>query len=144
MRAGTENVPGIAGLAKALEICACDFERNVEHRRELRDRLLAGLRAGCDIELNGDPLRRHPGNLHLAFRRVSPQRFFSRCERIDFSTGSACNNASGEVSHVLKQLGLHPEAIKSSMRLSVGMATTVAEVDAAIEIISRAHAVATA
>ena len=105
------------------------------HRQILRDRLLVGLQAQCDIALNGDPLRRHPGNLHISFRGVVPQRFFSRCSSLAFSTGSACNNATGELSHVLRPMGVAPEDIKSSMRLSVGAATTKDDIDAAVDVL---------
>jgi cysteine desulfurase len=138
LRAGTENVMGIMGMARALEIAARDLERNVAHRRAMRDRLQAGLAERCEVVVNGDPERRHPGNLHVSFRGVVPQRFFARCSSIAFSTGSACNSQSGETSHVLRAIGLTAADIKASMRLSVGISTTEADVDAAVEILESA------
>lgn len=138
LRAGTENVMGIMGMARALEVTARDLERNVAHRRALRDRLQAALASRCEVVVNGDPERRHPGNLHVSFRGVVPQRLFARCSRIAFSTGSACNSQSGETSHVLRAIGLPAADIKASMRLSVGISTTADDVDAAVEVLADA------
>ena len=134
LRAGTENVPGIAGLHKAIELCERDFDANVTHRRDLRDQLQAGLQSHFDLTVNGDPAQRHPGNLHVSFRDVLPHRFFARCDRVAFSTGSACNSQSGEPSHVLSAIRLDRAAIKASMRLSVGLGTTPAQVQQALAV----------
>lgn len=139
MRAGTENVMGIMGLARALEVCARDFAASLDHRRTLRDRLQAALQELGDVGVNGDPAHRHPGNLHVSFRDVVPQRFFAQCGSLAFSTGSACNSHSGEMSHVLRAIGLAPADIKSSMRLSVGTSTTAEDIDAAAELLRTAH-----
>jgi cysteine desulfurase len=134
LRPGTENVPGIAGLHKAIELCERGFDAHLAHRSALRDRLQAGLQSHFDLTVNGDPARRHPANLHVSFRDVQPQRFFARCDRIAFSTGSACNSQSGEASHVLRAIRLDPGAIKASMRLSVGLRTTESQVEQAIAV----------
>jgi cysteine desulfurase len=136
LRAGTLNVPGIAGLGRACEICREEMPAEAARVGGLRDRLLAGLTAGLDgVTVHGtlDEGLRLPNNLHVAFSGVDGEALMVGLGDVAVSAGSACSSASGEPSHVLAALlgaGAVPSA---SVRFGLGRFTTTAEIDEAVD-----------
>lgn len=127
LRAGTENVPGIVGLGKAIRIAEAEREENAGRIRELRDTLEKRiLQAVPDAAVNGDPELRLPNNCHLSFPGVESEALLLRLDLagIAASGGSACTSGSTEPSHVLKAIGLEDEYIRGSIRLTLGRETT--------------------
>jgi cysteine desulfurase len=139
-RAGTENVAGIAGLAAALE--AADSERGEVTPRvlALRERLLDGLRSRISpLRVNGDLVRRLPGNLNVTIDGVHGESLLVALDlrAIYASSGSACTSGSTEPSHVLTAIGLPDRLAQSSLRLTLGRSTTEDEIDRTIEAVTR-------
>lgn len=137
-RGGTENVPGIVGLATALEraeAARADYNR---HCAPLRDRLFAGLVANIpDLELNGpsDWQRRLPNNLNLAIRGVQGETALLSLDMqgIAASAGSACTTGNSQPSHVLQAIGYSDERCRASLRLTLGWSNTEDQIDEAID-----------
>lgn len=135
-RSGTENVPYIAGLSIALERADSRRDWYNSHCSALRDRIFDGLaQAMPDVRINGHRRHRLPNNAHVSFRGVEAQAILMGLDMkgICASSGSACVSASLEPSHVLSAIGVPPEYIYGSLRLSVGEATTAQQVDYALE-----------
>ena len=134
MRSGTLNVPCIAGMGKAAELCVANQAEEADQVAGLRDRLKDGLfgRLG-DIYLNGHPTRRIPNNLNVSFLYVEGESLMMGFSDIAVSSGSACTSASLEPSYVLKALGVGDELAHSSIRFSVGRFTTPEEIEYTIE-----------
>jgi cysteine desulfurase len=140
-RAGTENVAGIAGLARAVEIAARDFDHDSAHLRSVRDRLSDNLLQSVEgARLTGHPTQRLPHHASFVFGDVEGDSLLMRLDRegVYASSGSACTSGSLEPSHVLLALGMSPNEALSSLRLTVGKRTTTADVDAAVEVIEEA------
>jgi cysteine desulfurase len=140
-RAGTENVAGIAGLAKAVEIAARDFDRDRAHLRAVRDRLSESLLSSVEnARLTGHRTERLPHHASFVFGDVEGDSLLMRLDRegVYASSGSACTSGSLEPSHVLLAMGISPKEALSSLRLTVGKRTTEADVDAAVEVIQEA------
>jgi cysteine desulfurase len=140
-RAGTQNVAAIVGLAAAL--AATDAQRSVECARiaELRDRLQAGLaRTVPGLLINGDPLHRVEGILNCAFPGLEAESLLVLLDQHEVyaSSGSACGSGAIDPSHVLLAMGLDPDRAGSSLRFSLGAATTDADIDAALAVIPEA------
>jgi cysteine desulfurase len=133
LRSGTLNVPGIVGLGQACAFCRAEMEGEGARIRDLRDRLLDGLRAGIDgVAVNGTLERRLPNNLHVSFPGVDGAELIIGIGDIAVSAGSACSSASEAPSHVLQALGGRAAAT-ASIRFGLGRHTTEDEVDYAIE-----------
>jgi cysteine desulfurase len=137
LRAGTLNVPGIVGLARAMELCLAEADTEPSRLAGLRDRLLEGLSAAiAGVSLNGPALRpdglRLPGNLNLSFAGVDGEALILSLNGIALSTGSACSSANPEPSHVLRALGLSDDALRASVRFGLGRFNTSEEVETAI------------
>ena len=135
LRAGTENVAGIAGMGKAMEIAAAGIPERAARETALRERLKAGLQAAVSgIRINGHPTDRLAGNLHVTIPGVDGEAMLLRLDLagIAASSGSACTSGSTEPSHVLEAIGLTDEEIKSSLRLTIGEENTEAEIDETI------------
>lgn len=143
LRSGTLNVPGIVGLAKAVELAVSHLEEDVRHARRLRDRLWTALRdAFPQLVLNGPTLpdvegRRLPNNLNVSLPAPAGEVLLEALDQVAISTSSACTSAAGETSHVLTALG-RPASGLVSMRISVGRQTTDAEIDHVVGCIERA------
>jgi cysteine desulfurase len=140
-RAGTENVAGIAGLGKAVEIAARDFESDSAHVHQVRDRLSEGvLSAVPGARISGHPTERLPHHASFVIGDVAGDSLLMRLDRegVYASSGSACTSGSLEPSHVLLAMGITPEEALGSLRLTVGKGTTNADVDAAVEVIEEA------
>ncbi len=134
MRSGTLNVPGIAGMGKAAEICVQSQKEEIELITRLRNRLKDGLFNRLnEIFLNGHPTQRIPNNLNISFLYVEGESLMMGFHDIAVSSGSACTSASLEPSYVLKALGRGDDLAHSSIRFSIGRFTTQEEIDYAIE-----------
>ena len=139
-RAGTENVPGIVGVGKALTIAAEARETNVEHSLRLRDRLIGAIHAGIPgAHLNGHPTMRLPNNVNFSFEKTDSQWFLMALdeEGVAASSGSACNTASLEASHVLTAMGLPADLAIGTLRLTVGPENTFEEIDSVLGLLPR-------
>jgi cysteine desulfurase len=139
-RAGTENVPGIVGFARALELAQADAAvREAENARlaGLRDALVTGIAPIPGSRLTGHPDERLPNNASFVFEGIEGGDLVAALdlEGIEASTGSACTTGSAEPSHVLLAMGLEPELAHGSLRLTAGRDTTAAEVEHAIEVV---------
>ncbi len=135
LRAGTQNVAGIVGLAAAA--LAAHRERVVDSTRigALRDRLHDGLaRAIPALAVNGDPSRRVPGILNCAFPGVEAESLLVALDQraVYASSGSACASGAIDPSHVLLAMGLTPDRARASVRFSLGRTTTVDDIDVAL------------
>lgn len=138
LRAGTINVPGIVGLAKAIEIAESELWENASIISKLRTRLEQYLIDCGDVTINGSTRDRIFNTSSLCFKGIKAERLIAKVSGIAFSTGSACTSALAEPSHVLKAMGLTDEEAYASVRLSLGKYNTDIEVRNAIDEISKA------
>jgi cysteine desulfurase len=136
LRAGTENVLEIAGLGKACETAKRDLDRNRARMTQTRDRLHEGLRARLDVRLNGHPEQRLPNTLSVGFRGVDAGVLLEEMKDIAASAGAACHGASVEISKVLRAMAVPMEYARGTVRFSTGKATTIEDIDRAVEIIA--------
>jgi cysteine desulfurase len=141
-RAGTENVAGLVGMARALELAQGDpAARDVENTRlvALRDRLLAGLAGLEGVTRTGHPDERLPNNASVVIGGVEGGDLVAALdlEGIEGSTGSACTTGSADPSHVLLAMGIDEGLAHGSLRLTAGHATSVEDVDLALDAIRR-------
>ena len=137
-RAGTENVPAIVGLGKAIEIARANLADNAAHMTALRQRLIDGLMARVPgTRLNGHPTERLPGNANLSFDKVEGEALLLRLDLVGVagSSGSACTSGTLDPSHVLLALGLSQAQANGALRLTVGTDTTEEEIDQVLEIL---------
>lgn len=141
LRSGTENVPGIVGLARALELACQGREERAERLRELRDRLVGRILGELSgARLTGHPELRLPGTASFVFQDAEGESLLLQLDRkgICASTGSACSNATLEPSHVLKALGLPLQLAHGSLRLTLGRENTPEEIDQAAQAVVEA------
>jgi cysteine desulfurase len=148
-RAGTENVAGIVGLARALTIADREMVPNAERMTRLRDRLIEGVLDRIPrSELTGHPTRRLPHHASFLFEGVEGESLLLQLdmEGIAASSGSACTSGSLEASHVILALGYPRDRALGSLRLSLGKGNTEAEVNQLIDrlpgMVSRLRAMA--
>jgi cysteine desulfurase len=137
-RAGTENVPAIVGLGKAVELAGQEMAREAERLAGLRDKLIKGLMERIDhIRLNGHPKKRLPNNVNVSVDFVEGESMLLSLdlEGISASTGSACSSASLKPSHVLLALGLPPEQAHGSLRFSLGRENSEADIKRVLDIL---------
>ena len=130
-RAGTENVPGIAAMAVALEEAVSKMAENAAHQKEMRDRLIRGLKEIPHSALNGDEEKRLPGNVNFCFEGIEGESLLLLLDDkgIQASSGSACTSGSLDPSHVLLAIGRVHDVAHGSLRLSIGEDITEEEVD---------------
>ena len=131
-RAGTENVPGIVGLGKAVEVRARDMKTEAEAVSALRDRMWEGIRARVlEVRLNGHPTERLPGTANICYRNVESESIVLALDLkgIAVSAGSACTAGSVEPSHVLVAMGVPLDWAMGAVRSSLGRSTTAGDVD---------------
>ena len=130
-RAGTENVPGILGMAAALKEAAANMEKNAAHMIAMRDRLIAGLQQIPHSALNGDAVKRLPGNVNFCFEGIEGESLLLLLDDrgICASSGSACTSGSLDPSHVLLAIGRVHDVAHGSLRLSIGEDVTEEEID---------------
>ena len=137
-RAGTENVAGIAGFARALALAQADAAaREAENARlvALRDALVGGISAIRGTQLTGDPVERLPNNASFVFEGIEGGDLVAALDLagIEASTGSACTTGSADPSHVLLAMGIEPELAHGSLRLTAGRSTTAEDVGRTVE-----------
>ena len=130
-RAGTENVPGIAALAAALQEANAKMADTAAHLQKERDRLIAGLQEIPHSALNGDAEQRLPGNVNFCFEGIEGESLLLLLDDkgIQASSGSACTSGSLDPSHVLLAIGRVHDVAHGSLRLSLGEDITDEEVD---------------
>ena len=131
MRAGTENLPAIMGMAAALEDACAHIDENARKVSALRDRLIAGLSKIPHSALNGDPVNRLPGNVSFCFEGIEGESLLLLLDAkgICASSGSACTSGSLDPSHVLLAIGRPHEVAHGSLRLSLCEWNTDEDVD---------------
>jgi cysteine desulfurase len=137
-RAGTENVAGIVGFGKAVELAQKEMSEEVERLTYLRDKLIQGLLERIDHTcLNGHPRERLPNNVNISVDFVEGESMLLNLdlEGICASTGSACSSASLQPSHVLLAIGTPPEQAHGSLRLTLGKWTTSDEVEQVLDVL---------
>lgn len=130
-RAGTENVAGIVGIGKAIELAYKDFDNKINYLKELRDYYIKKVEENIsDIKINGDMNNRLAGNINISFKEVDGGELLLKLDEkgICVSTGSACNSMIAEPSHVLKACHADLENY-SPIRISLGKYNTEEEVN---------------
>ncbi|WP_410496448.1 cysteine desulfurase NifS [Cellulosilyticum sp. ST5] len=135
-RAGTENVPGIVGLAKAMELTYTDFDAKIEKMTKLRDKLIKGLLESIPYcKLNGHPTKRLANNANIGVEYVEGESLLLLLDMngIAASSGSACTSGSLDPSHVLLALGIPHEKAHGSIRFTLGVQNTEEEIDVVLE-----------
>ena len=133
-RAGTENLPGIAGMSKALEIATAEMDEVSAHERKLRDRLFDELSKVPHSKINGDRNSRLPNNFNMSFEGIEGESLLLLLDDkgICASSGSACTSGSLDPSHVLLAIGLPHEIAHGSLRLTLSKYTTEEEIEKTI------------
>lgn len=140
LRAGTENVPGIVGLATAAYIADATMDRRIRHEMNIRNYLIGTLLEEIPYcQLNGHPKKRLPNNINISFRFIDSGTLLVMLDTMGIcaSGGSACTSASKEPSHVLKAIGLSDELARGTIRLTIGEETTKEDADYAIACIRK-------
>ena len=137
-RAGTENVAGIVGLGKAIEIACSDIEGTSKRMCYLRDKLINGIEASIpEVKLNGHRTERLPGNVNFSIKYIEGESILLMLDinGIAASSGSACTSGSLDPSHVLLAMGMPHETAHGSLRLTLGDDTTEDDIDYVLEVL---------
>ncbi|MFO7295523.1 MAG: cysteine desulfurase NifS [Clostridia bacterium] len=137
-RAGTENVPGIVGLGKAIELATSNLEETSKRLTAMRDRLISGVLNNIEyVRLNGHPTKRLPGNANFSFEFIEGESLLLSLDMkgIAASSGSACTSGSLDPSHVLLAIGLPHEIAHGSLRLTLGDDNTDEDIDYVLEVL---------
>ena len=140
-RAGTENTAGIVGLGKAIELAYKNIDEYNNKLQELRDYYIKKVETEIpEAILNGDRIKRLPGNANISFKNVDGGDLLLRLDEngICASTGSACNTGSAAPSHVLVAIGLQPEYLQGSLRTTFGEDNSKDDVDYLIKYLKQA------
>ena len=135
-RAGTHNVPGIVGMAKAAELAIAGMEEKVKKETEIRDHLIDRIEKEIPfVRVNGDREKRLPNNVNVCFRFVEGESLLIMLDQkgICASSGSACTSGSLDPSHVLLAIGLPHEIAHGSVRLTLSDTTTMEEADYVVD-----------
>jgi len=137
LRPGTENVPYIAALGKAAELAAQRLDADGARILSVREHFHTKLREQAGgVELNGHPTERLPNTLNVSFQGVAGAHLLEQTPEIAASLGSACHEGSGELSGVLKAMGISPEQGFAAVRFSLGRLTTIEEIDRVVELLA--------
>lgn len=135
-RAGTENVPGIIGMGKAVELGMASMGQEMAAVRELRDYMIHRLQSEIPfIRLNGSAKRRLPGNVNVSLQFIegASMLVLLDTEGICASAGSACTASDHTVSHVLQAIGLPEEIARGTLRFTLGAENTKQEIDTVVD-----------
>ncbi len=138
LRSSTENVPGIVGLGKAIELSKLEMEENISRMTSIRERIIEGTLAGVKgCHLNGDRHRRLCNNVNFGFDYIDGEALVLNLDvkGIAASTGSACSARSTETSHVLKAIGVEGESARGSLRITLSKMSSMAEAERYLETI---------
>lgn len=140
LRSGTLNLPGVIGLAKAIEIAIDQLETESKRLSVLRDQLFDTIRKKIpSLILNGSIDKRLPGNLNLSFPGIKSEDLIAACPEIAISSGSACASGSTEPSYVIAALTQNENRIKSTIRLGLGRFTKEEDVVKAAAVLIKAY-----
>ena len=137
-RAGTENVAGIVGLAKALQLATSNLDENIARMTALRDKLINGIKETIPFcRLNGHPSSRLCNNVNFSFEYIEGESLLLMLDMkgVAASSGSACTSGSLDPSHVLLAIGLKHEIAHGSLRLSLGDFTTEDDINYVLEVL---------
>lgn len=139
LRSGTENVAGIVGFAKAVELMQKLGKKEQEREKKLRDKIIDRLLEIKGTRLNGSRENRLYNNINISFKGIEGEALLIRLDQKGFavSTGSACSSKSLEPSHVLTALGLKPEEAHGSLRITLGRYTTEQDIDNLLDILPK-------
>ena len=138
LRPSTENIPGIVGFAKAVELAGIRMDADISRQTELRERLIKGVLENIpESALNGHPVKRLPNNAHFRFTAIEGEALILSLDNqgIAASTGSACSSKKLEPSHTLLAIGLNPVDAHGSLRLTLGRENTEEEIDYVLEVL---------
>ena len=138
-RAGTENIPGICGMAAALEEACANLSKNTAYVTALRDKLIAGLSQIPHSSLNGDAVNRLPGNVSFCFEGIEGESLLLYLDALGVcaSSGSACTSGSLDPSHVLLAIGRVHDVAHGSLRLSLSHYNTEEEIDHILAVVPK-------
>ena len=139
-RASTHNVPGIVGLAKAVELAERFMSEEGARIAALRDKLIRGIFDRIDrVRLNGHPEKRLANNVNISIGYCEGEAMILSLDLMGIacSTGSACSSTSVEPSHVLREIGLSIEETRGSLRFSLGRNTEESEIDQVLEVLPK-------
>lgn len=139
LRSGTLATHQIVGMGEAFRLAREQLPEEGPRITVLRERLWQGVQRIEGVLLNGHPSQRLPGILNVSFPGVEGESLLYACEALAVSSGSACNSADQEPSYVLRALGRDDQLAGASLRFSLGRYTTEAEVDQAVEIVTREY-----
>lgn len=137
-RAGTENVPAIAGLGKAAEIAVRDMDSRIAVASRLRDRLMNGLETAIPkLYINGERKKRLPGNVHASIEAIEGESMIYSLggKGIMAASGSSCADKALKSSHVLSAIGVDPALANASLLFSLGFDNTEEEVDRVLDVL---------
>jgi cysteine desulfurase len=141
LKPGTENVPAIAGFGKAAELAFDNFEKQVEHMRRLRDRLMAGIDEKIQHLVLHGPRgdKRSPANVNYSFKYVEGESILLHLDLngISVATGSACATRKLESSHVLAAIGVKPEVARGAIRFTLSRYNTAEEIDYVLDVLPK-------
>ena len=139
-RSGTENVPGIVGMGKAIELAINELEKNSEKLTKIRDKYIEKIFEKIpDVKLNGDRNNRLPGNVNITFRGVGGASLLLMLseDKIYVSSGSACTAGLAAPSHVLKAIGLRDDMANGALRVTFGENNSEADLDYIVDKIAK-------
>lgn len=138
VRAGTVNVPGVIGLAAALELRQAEMGDEGLRLSQIRDRLAEEIAEAIpDISINGPRELRLPGNLNVSFERIEADSLILAMKRFSLSSGSACSSGDRGPSRVLKAIGRSDDAALGSIRFGLGKSNTLEQIELLVEDLSR-------
>ncbi|MFH1587957.1 MAG: cysteine desulfurase family protein [Candidatus Diapherotrites archaeon] len=137
LRSGTENIAGIIGFAKAMDLVHENLDEEMLMQKKLRDKLIKGLSEIKKSRLNGDEIKRLPNNVNFSFYGIEGESMVALLDGkgIAGSTGSACSSKELKISHVLEAIGLNHVWAHGSLRLSLGKNNNEKEINYALEVI---------
>jgi len=137
LRSGTENVPGIVGLAKAVDLVYEEMDEERDRQKKLRDRIIDEVMEIPNTELNGPEENRLANNANFSFKGIEGESIIMKLDNkgIAASTGSACSSPSLEPSHVLLAIGLPLSLAHGSLRITLGRETGERDVDRLLEVL---------
>lgn len=139
LRSGTENVAGIVGFAKAMELALKEMPRESKRQAKMRDKLIKHALQIPESRLNGHPKKRLPNNANFSFRYVEGESIVMKLNELGIaaSTGSACSSPKLEPSHVLLALGMAPSEAHGSLRLTLSRYNKMKDIDYTIKVLPK-------